>query len=38
MPNQFGESGKPDELLRKYKMKSDDIESAAKKVIKRKLS
>jgi transketolase len=38
MPDTFGESGKPDELLKKYKMKSDDIESTAKKVIKRKLS
>src|SRR4030043_1274686 len=33
MPDSFGESGKPDELLKKYKMKSDDIESAVKKVI-----
>lgn len=38
MPDTFGESGKPDELLKKYKMKPDDIESAVKRVIKRKLS
>lgn len=37
MHNTFGESGKPDELLKKYGMKSDDIVNATKKVIKRKL-
>jgi len=36
MPDSFGESGKPNELLKKYKMKSKDIVSAAKRVIKRK--
>ena len=36
MPNRFGESGEPDELLEKYKMKSADIVSAAKRVISRK--
>ncbi len=36
MPNAFGESGKPDELLEKYKMKSKDIVTAVKKVIARK--
>lgn len=36
MPNSFGESGKPDELLEKYKMKSKDIVEAAHRVIKRK--
>jgi len=38
MPNSFGESGTPDELLEKYKMKSRDIVAAAKRVIKRKIS
>jgi transketolase len=38
MQDTFGESGKPDELLKKYKMKSVDIEDAVKKVIKRKVS
>lgn len=32
----FGESGEPDELLEKYKMKSKDIIEAVKKVIERK--
>lgn len=36
MPNKFGESGEPDELLKKYEMKSRDIIDAAKEVIKRK--
>ncbi len=36
MPDSFGESGKPNELLRKYKMKSVDIVKAARRVIRRK--
>lgn len=36
MPNKFGESGQPDELLEKYGMKAKDIIEAAKKVIARK--
>jgi len=36
MPDSFGESGDPDKLLTKYKMKSKDIVSAAKRVISRK--
>ena len=32
----FGESGKPDELLKKYNMDTPDIVSAVKKVIQRK--
>lgn len=36
MPNSFGESGKPDELLEKYGMKAKHIIEAVKKVIKRK--
>lgn len=36
MPNHFGESGEPDELLKKYKMKAPDIMEAVKKVIARK--
>ncbi len=36
MPNHFGESGKPEELLEKYGMKSHHIVDAAKRVIKRK--
>lgn len=36
MPNHFGESGKPDELLAKYHMLSPDIIAAAKQVIARK--
>ncbi|QQG41797.1 MAG: transketolase family protein [Candidatus Woesebacteria bacterium] len=38
MPDHFGESGEPDELLRKYHMKSEDIVVAVKKVIVRKNS
>ncbi len=36
MPNSFGESGQPDELLNKYGMKSKHIIQAVKKVLKRK--
>jgi transketolase len=36
MPDKFGESGKPKELLEKYGMKAQDIESAVKRVIKKK--
>jgi transketolase len=36
MPDHFGESGEPDELLTKYRMKSKDIVEAVKKVISRK--
>lgn len=36
MPNCFGESGQPDELLKKYGMKSQNIIEAVKKVIARK--
>jgi transketolase len=36
MPNSFGESGEPDELLMKYGMKAPDIVTAAKKAIGRK--
>jgi transketolase len=36
MPDSFGESGKPDELLKRYKMKSADIIKAARKAIRRK--
>ncbi len=38
MPDTFGESGKPDELLNKYGMRSKDIIVAVKKVIQRKHS
>lgn len=38
MPDHFGESGQPDELLKKYGMKSKNIEEAVKKVISRKNS
>lgn len=38
MQDVFGESGEPDELLTKYKMKSADIITACKKVILRKTS
>lgn len=38
MPDHFGESGAPDELLEKYGMKSKHIIEAAKKVIARKNS
>lgn len=36
MPDHFGESGEPDELLAKYNMKAKDIAEAVKKVIARK--
>jgi len=36
MPDSFGESGAPDELLEKYHMKAKDIIEAVKKVIARK--
>jgi len=36
MPNSFGESGEPDELLHKYGMTAEHIIKAIKKVIKRK--
>jgi transketolase len=36
MTDSFGESGKPNELYSKYKMKSKDIVSAVKRVIRRK--
>ncbi len=36
MPNSFGESGQPDELLQKYKMDKDAVVNAVKRVIKRK--
>lgn len=36
MHNSFGESGQPAELLKKYKMDADAIESAVRRVIKRK--
>lgn len=38
MPDSFGESGAPDELLKKYNMKAKDIVEAVKRVIKRKQS
>ena len=38
MNDSFGESGKPNELLAKYKMKSVDIARAVKRVIKLKTS
>lgn len=38
MQDSFGESGDPEELLKKYKMKSDDIVKAVKKAISRKNS
>ncbi|OGM76510.1 transketolase [Candidatus Woesebacteria bacterium RIFOXYA1_FULL_40_18] len=38
MPDSFGESGTPDELLEKYKMKSKDIIEAVRNVISRKNS
>ncbi len=37
MDDSFGESGKPEELLNKYKMTSEFIIEKAKKIIKRKL-
>jgi len=36
MPDSFGESGTPDELLKKYGMKSEAIIEAVKKVILKK--
>jgi len=36
MPDSFGESGTPDELLKKYGMKAADVVKAAMMVIKRK--
>lgn len=36
MPNSFGESGEPSELLKKYGMTAKDILMAAQKVLKRK--
>ena len=36
MNDAFGESGKPDELLKKFNMTADDIANAAYKVLKRK--
>lgn len=36
MHNSFGESGEPAELLKKYRMDADAIESAVRKVVKRK--
>ncbi len=36
MPDSFGESGEPDELLSKYGMKAKDIAKAVKKIIGRK--
>lgn len=36
MPDSFGESGTPDELLKKYRMKAKDIVVAVKKAIARK--
>jgi len=38
MPDSFGESGEPDELLEKYGMKAKDIVNAAKMAIQRKSS
>lgn len=36
MKNSFGESGEPDQLLKKYKMDTAAIEDAVRKVVKRK--
>ncbi|HVM90554.1 MAG TPA: transketolase C-terminal domain-containing protein [Verrucomicrobiae bacterium] len=36
MPNHFGESGEPDQLLEKYGMKAPHIVAAVKRVMKRK--
>lgn len=36
MQDEFGESGAPNKLLKKHKMKSDDIVAACKRVIKRR--
>ncbi len=38
MPDHFGESGKPSELMAKYNMKAKDIVTAAKRAIRRKNS
>lgn len=38
MPDHFGESGAPDELLEKYHMKAKDIIVASKKIVARKNS
>jgi transketolase len=38
MPDSFGESGQPGELLEKYGMKSKSVVAVAKKIIKRKNS
>ena len=38
MHDSFGESGSPDELLTKYKMKSKDVVNAVRKVVQRKAS
>ncbi|MBI5219437.1 MAG: transketolase family protein [Bacteroidia bacterium] len=38
MPDCFGESGKPEELLEKYGMKSQHLVQAVKKVLNRKLT
>lgn len=38
MPDHFGESGEPDELLEKYGMKKENIIEAVKKVIARKIT
>ena len=38
MPDSFGESGAPDELLEKYGMKAKDIIEAVKEVIQRKIN
>lgn len=37
MPDKFGESGKPNELLEKYGMTADKIETVVKRVIRRKI-
>ena len=36
MPDSFGESGEPDELLKKYHMKAMDVVAAVKRAVKRK--
>ena len=38
MPDSFGESGQPNELLEKYEMKAKDIVEAAKRAISRKIT
>jgi transketolase len=38
MPDHFGESGEPNELIAKWKMDSNGIKEAVKKVLKRKKS